>query len=127
MTLCREGLFGYHINGSEGVIEGSSPAAAQPTCIPPGIVHYFWNARNDTDLKIDVTLAPPGTPAGSSINFFRTLIGEFFEILVFHSVIKHCAMRDTSRSPTARLNPKQDFSQYATAQAMQGFHHWKTG
>jgi hypothetical protein len=67
----REGVLGMNINGTEGVIEAGSPAAAEPVCIAPGVVHYYWNARNDTALRIDVTLQPPG----NSIDFFRTLIG----------------------------------------------------
>ena len=67
----REGLLGMNINGTEGTVEGASPAAAEPICIAPGVVHHYWNARNNTALRIDVTLQPPG----NSIDFFRTLIG----------------------------------------------------
>ena len=71
MHARREGLLIVNVNGTDHIREGGSPGAAEPVCISPGVVHYYWNARNDTDLRIDVTLQPPG----NSFAFFRTLIG----------------------------------------------------
>jgi hypothetical protein len=68
---CREGLLIVNVNGTDHVREGGSTGPEAPVCISPGVVHYYWNARNDTDLRIDVTLQPPG----NSFDFFRTLIG----------------------------------------------------
>jgi hypothetical protein len=72
----REGLWAVNVNGTESIIEGGSPEADKPVCIPPGVVHYFWCARNDTALRIDVPLQPPG----NTIDFFRTLIGASTEM-----------------------------------------------
>jgi mannose-6-phosphate isomerase-like protein (cupin superfamily) len=67
----REGRAGFLLNEQEASVDALDSAASQPVCVPPGVPHSFWNARNETDLRVDVTLQPPG----NSLAFFRTLIG----------------------------------------------------
>lgn len=61
---------GYLLDGKEGVVQPDD-TRSNPVCIPPGSPHTFWNAANETELEMSITLRP----ALRSEEFFRTLIG----------------------------------------------------
>jgi mannose-6-phosphate isomerase-like protein (cupin superfamily) len=64
------GTMGFYLDGEEGTAQPHD-TDSNPICIPAGIPHTFWNAANETELELSVTVQP----ALRSEEFFRTLIG----------------------------------------------------
>jgi mannose-6-phosphate isomerase-like protein (cupin superfamily) len=67
----REGQAVFLLDGKEIPVAGSNDTVARHICVPPRTPHSFWNALDDSDLRVDVTLQPPG----NSEAFFRSLTG----------------------------------------------------
>jgi hypothetical protein len=65
-----QGKMGYVLDGEEGFVQPHD-TQSNPVSIPPSVPHTFWNAANETELEVRITLRP----ARRSEEFFRTLIG----------------------------------------------------